>query len=461
MWVRCVAILALTLCAAGESGIPEIGYSQLKSALTNTDWSVLHSLKDSGGKFSVISIVDIPSQYRYGQYKSKIIREAPKCLSQNQSLPVSEMADGSTRRTWATSGTSPEDLPECLSKDILGLGMTFDSVEFTVTLLIQQLVNGSKDGLHYVSHGKTVPLIDAPHKDHLHVYESKLTEGNSHNGSNHHLVPFHVDNGMFLVITPFKSLGLKVKLSDGTVIQTSDAIEDDSVLVLFGLGLSDWLLQGSSKVDQFYPVPHAVESMKSKGLISRVVYARMKVAPSDAVPSNKGQVKGLKLRTFREVFMKSFKESDSRMCSVELNMPFSKSSDKFHNAMNEGCSKGEAYCWMSCMALPEACPSEKLAHCFSKKNNLTCSTTGEKPMDPTCQWECKPEEPKEYTRSSYCNGKMDMLMSGFDSSGKPSNPCIILFIESWTLDSPVKFGIGCIGVMVLGFSIEALIAFRR
>ena len=56
---------------------------------------------------------------------------------------------------------------------------------------------------------------------------------------------------------------------------------------------------------------------------------------------------------------------------------------------------------------------------------------------------------------------MDMLMLGFDVSGKKENPCIILFVEEWTLDTPAKFWLACFGVACLGFSIEALIALRR
>lgn len=82
-------------------------------------------------------------------------------------------------------------------------------------------------------------------------------------------------------------------------------------------------------------------------------------------------------------------------------------------------------------------------------------------MDPTCKWECLPETKSKFKTSEYCNGKMDMLMFGFDVSGKKENPCIILFFNSWTLDTKWKFALGCLGVMVLGFAIEALIAFRR
>lgn len=54
-----------------------------------------------------------------------------------------------------------------------------------------------------------------------------------------------------------------------------------------------------------------------------------------------------------------------------------------------------------------------------------------------------------------------MLMGGFSVSGNPSKQCIILFFEPWTLSTPLKFGLGCFGVFLLGFSIEVVIAIRR
>ena len=51
---------------------------------------------------------------------------------------------------------------------------------------------------------------------------------------------------------------------------------------------------------------------------------------------------------------------------------------------------------------------------------------------------------------------MSMFMLGFEISGNSKNPCIVLFVESWTLDTPFKFWVGCIGVAVLGFAIEGM-----
>ena len=54
-----------------------------------------------------------------------------------------------------------------------------------------------------------------------------------------------------------------------------------------------------------------------------------------------------------------------------------------------------------------------------------------------------------------------MYMQGFEVSGKGENQCIMLFFEAFTLDSPLKFGFGCVFVFLLGLVIEVLIAFRR
>ena len=68
---------------------------------------------------------------------------------------------------------------------------------------------------------------------------------------------------------------------------------------------------------------------------------------------------------------------------------------------------------------------------------------------------------KSGNHSEFCNGGMDMLMEGFETTKGPTNMCIILFFKAWTLNTPWKFAIACTCVALMGFSIEALIALRR
>ena len=162
-------------------------------------------------------------------------------------------------------------------------------------------------------------------------------------------------------------------------------------------------------------------------------------------------------------------DSEQALCSVDLHQSAMTSKEDrvslWYDAMDANCQKGEAYCWMSCMEVPQPCQPydqhRSELQCKNPKNNVTCrlqkNDTGA--MDPGCAWQCN-NKPVPY-KSDFCNGAMDMLMSGFEGAGEPSNPCVILFFEAWTLDTRVKFGFACVGVALLGFTVEAVIALRR
>lgn len=47
------------------------------------------------------------------------------------------------------------------------------------------------------------------------------------------------------------------------------------------------------------------------------------------------------------------------------------------------------------------------------------------------------------------------------ASGNSKDVCVILLFPSWILDTRTKFVIACIGVIILGLVIEALLCFRR
>ena len=152
-----------------------------------------------------------------------------------------------------------------------------------------------------IDSGLIQDLSNSPIKQHLHVYTRKLTTA----FDNKFMVPFHVDNGLYLLITPFPGHGLKIKTSSGDIIDTDD-IKADSVLVLMGRGLTDWLLRNSEKSQEFYAVPHAVEALTSSvPSISRSIFARMKTAPLEAVPLN-GTIK------FQDVFFNEDISHDDR-----------------------------------------------------------------------------------------------------------------------------------------------------
>jgi hypothetical protein len=460
---KMIAVM-LFVALTNAAKLPEISFAELKLAISNP--SSFGKLKDAGGKFSAFVVKDIETS-GYSDAVTDIIGEAPGCVGKDFRFPRVTLADGSTRRTIATSDGK---YPDCLKPSATIVAQGFESVEKLVSTMVEVVAAKS---LTYIEGNTKTRLADAPHKDHIHVYERKEDHGakmlhDHQNMMNDHkqdardyLVPYHIDNGMFLLITPFPNHGMQMELSDGSKVST-DEIDHSSVLVLFGLGLNGWMFQVDEEAAaKFHPVPHAVPALRM--IHHRSVFARMIVAPAAAKPEIKKGLFQEKLLTFDEVFMKrSMNQSryDSQVCSVDL---FVKpGNDSWRDAMDAMCSEGEAYCWMGCYPLPKSCPSPDLAMCFSNKSNVTCSTEPNgKPMDPTCKWECAPQVEGVYKTSSYCNGKMDMLMLGFDVSGKRENPCIVLFIEAWTLDSQIKFWTACFGVMALGFGIEALIALRR
>ena len=439
--------LCLVIVTVQGTKLPTISLENLKAG----DFD---GAKNRDGEFGAFFVSDLPQEFQ--DSLERLMADAPGCLTRMQHhhmqhLPKTHMPDGSFRTTYATQDA---DFPSCLNM-MAPLTDAFDQVEEGVSRLIQNACGFSKT-LSYVTGDadSSVELKDAPVKDHVHVYErAEEVTGDL-------MVPYHTDNGIFLILTPFPGkTGLKIKLKDGTEIQTSEEIEPKSVLVLMGRGLTSWLLQDGGfpapKIG-FWPVPHAVPSMTDRD--TRSVYARMKVAPGNAIPASLVRKEGSKrvkaLKTFDDIFMESKLEPAS-ICSVNLeDRGLNPKKSSWFKAMDDLCDEGSAYCWMSCMELPSGCVNPE---CYNSKTNISCRS--DKSMDPGCEWHCDGKAKRD---NDFCNGAMDMLMSGFEAAGADnSTPCVILFVKAWTLDTRVKFGFACIGVMFLGFCIELLIAVRR
>ena len=124
------------------------------------------------------------------------------------------------------------------------------------------------------------------------------------------MVPYHIDNGLYLIITPYPGHGLKVKTSLSTEISTDD-LPLDSVIVLVGRALTDWLLIKHPKKHEFYPVPHAVEALDSG---PRSILARMKIAPLSSVPFNEIEPK------FEDVFYNMDKPDENHLCATSIGL---------------------------------------------------------------------------------------------------------------------------------------------
>ena len=129
-------------------------------------------------------------------------------------------------------------------------------------------------------------------KVHAHVY--KKTDMNS----GVRMVPNHVDNGLYLLVTPYPGHGMNILTSAGNEINTDD-LNPDSILVLMGNGLTNWFLSGDQAKD-FHAVPHSVQALKHPG--TRSIMAMMKIAPDQAL------VNGISFKTM-------FENTNSGLCT--------------------------------------------------------------------------------------------------------------------------------------------------
>eukprot|EP00096_Caligus_rogercresseyi_P009505 TRINITY_DN3239_c0_g2_i1.p1 TRINITY_DN3239_c0_g2~~TRINITY_DN3239_c0_g2_i1.p1 ORF type:complete len:615 (-),score=139.56 TRINITY_DN3239_c0_g2_i1:296-2140(-) len=446
--------------------IPRISLSELESLKDPEE--ALRLLGDDGGRIGAFYVSGTVNNL------TDFLSAAPPCIGGNPELPSLSLRDGSVRKTFATADS--EVFPVCMGKSLSALVESYDRIELAMVALLKAFLDGAAlEFSSYSSQGERfiLPLKESPAKDHIHVYTRPPGNESTSKESKPSMLPFHVDNGLFLILSPFPGHGLDIKSSKGTPLSTAADILHGDLIVLVCRGLTDWFLQRSKAVRrQFHPVPHAVPPFAADGARERSVYARMKVVPLDALPLIGGMVRGKK--PFQYVFENSdTHESVESICSIDLDDDELDEDASGRNSwlrmMDKQCSAGEAYCWMSCRPFRPKCASLQDSICYSTLRNLSCSTQiNGLPMDQSCRWECKADILPSARRSlhqpnPYCTGKMDMYMSGFEVQGSAggANPCIVLFIESWTLDSRLKFCFGCIGVFLLGFTIEALISLRR
>jgi hypothetical protein len=266
---RKIALL-LPLCfglalSSSSSPMPFVSFSSLNEAVLSKN-NNLDFLRDDGGKLGAFVVTDLPAGHAYDKGVSELRETAPRCLDESH-LPVIELTDGSTRTTYATESA---EFPDCIGDTMDVLSWVFDDVEALVSDLIE--VAAGKQLFFDAPGSAAVRMKNGPRKDHVHVYRAAAEATSSE-----YLVPFHTDNGLFLLLTPFPEHPLRLRTSSGRTVST-EHVPADSVLVLYGLGLTDWLLQNNARArGLFHAVPHAVPALNADDVAVRSVYARMKV----------------------------------------------------------------------------------------------------------------------------------------------------------------------------------------
>ena len=168
--------------------------------------------------------------------------------------------------------------------------------------------------------------------------------------------PFHIDSGLLLFLTPFKKHPLLIKNRLQDDISTNN-LDEGSVIVILASALPNWLLKGKKSSQKFFAAPHAVPSL-SPNLLSRTVFARMKIAPDNAMPLSSGhQHHGL---NFGDYFSGKASaqplEEAASLCPLsdlapELPVASPLQQDWSDLKMTE-CDSGKAFCWMNCLDLP-------------------------------------------------------------------------------------------------------------
>ena len=296
-----------------ENFIPKISIQKLQSiveqSLDDVDFSNFENLKDAGGNLGVLEISQLGNQY---ENALKILQNnATSCInnsSDSRIPPGIALPDGSTRKTYATTNKTYLD---CLDMD--KLSQTFDEIESAIMEVIMIFGEHYFDELDlqcsqiaYQVDGTRKTIANALGKEHIHVYTKKeqINDLSSDTDSIQSMVPFHTDNGLFLIITPFQGHGMNVKLSDGNIVSTSK-VGSDSALVLMGRGLTDWLLSPNiASSRHIFAVPHSVPTLKATELESRTVYARMKV-PQPSATSAMAECQDFNVndKTFEDFFL--------------------------------------------------------------------------------------------------------------------------------------------------------------
>ena len=296
LFALCVIQTLLSLSIPSDNltnkSIPKINLDELQKLLENSkngSFDGIESLLDNGGKLGVIEISNLGLDYENAVNNLK--EYAPSCIgSAKHNIPQKiQLPDGSFRTTYATTNKT---YLECLDMSVLS--QTFDQIDTAMIHVINKFNNeqhsttlcSKNNKLGFIVDNETIPIGNALQKEHIHVYSTKEKHDRDNPQStklSDYLVPFHVDNGLYLIITPFQEHAMKVKLSNGKIVSTNH-IESDSALVLIGRGLTDWLLSPTVANEMnFYAVPHSVPTLDGTKFKTRSVYARMKIPKPSSI----------------------------------------------------------------------------------------------------------------------------------------------------------------------------------
>lgn len=356
----------------------QVLYNQLNGLNSQEDGKLLDEVARVSKNLGSFVITNLPDSDNYQNAINNLQKEARACFTSTSTKVISlNVAPDVIRMTSATSSLNPsEHQPNCIRSSTDVIENSLNNVGEVIHMLIAKIA-GEKAFYKVKGVNNLIPLSDSGNLDHVHLYS---TESDSKNAKP--AAPLHTDNGLFLLTTPSQESPLHVQDRNGKMLTTVTA--EPGVVVLFGRALDQWLL-GSSSL--FRPAPHSVPPMRSNK--DRVIFARMFVAPKEAVPVSGKSIK------FEDFFIGHDDNSKSDLCPSAHTQVFKPKSSEilWRKARQAGCEEGTQFCWMSCLPIDTQCPAQGQS-CYSSshqpccKENETPEDHGCLDMDVSCQWHC-------------------------------------------------------------------------
>jgi len=377
-WAFCVIAISIENIVC-DSTVFRLTKSELDAAIHTKQFTQISNVLKYEG---VLGVTDLGEDYRQAVQHLKL--SAPKCLKELR-YPQFVLPDGSIRTTFATesSESSPplSDYPACIQNTSSVISKHFDSVFESISALLEELTD--KTSLSWKEdNGPVRSFAQLARKEHIHVYEHAEEESDVDDA-----VPFHTDNGILLLITPFQEHPLQVKSLGGNIIDTS-SLGNSDILILIARGLPEWLLRGSREATQFRAAPHAVPSLKPE-MPARTIFARMMVAGLEAVSASPSTTKV----PFKQIFFNQITQND--LClGHDAPRDTNTNKEKFAKLKKDECADPTtSYCWMGCLDLPDDCEQENYM-CTNSAGRNCCTDPSDEgsgtcaDMDPTCTWKC-------------------------------------------------------------------------
>eukprot|EP00122_Pirum_gemmata_P000984 Pgem_evm1s883 len=318
----------------------------LKDVTNLADYAKTHDI-------NVMVIKDLSQEYEDALNNMK--KDGPECLKTFTNLPVHISDDGGERRTYPydQDTTGPECIPSMKT-----IEYEFDLIHNNLVKGLEKVVGNSEKLEWITGQGEKTNLQKTTFKSHIHVYENKASfeHGVQADGST---VPLHTDTGLYLLLTP-SEIGLVVQNNNGVKVDLS-GIPNNSVIMLMGSAMSDWLLQEHKDLgEKLNAVPHAVPAMPA-GVQYRTVFARMRTADSEAIPVIQGSKNNVK--TFKDIFLKDVHDNKNHH-------------SRFARASATECTDpNESMCWNQCMSIPPACNGASDLQCSKPTDSAISNTT--------------------------------------------------------------------------------------